>query len=69
VVEIAGVLQTTAQSEGRDAAIVMPANAVLARMWDYARQVQDQYDLVVNFAYDWLPFYLTPFFDRPIAHW
>jgi UDP-glucose:tetrahydrobiopterin glucosyltransferase len=37
-------------------------------MWDYARQVQDQYDLVVNFAYDWLPFYLTPFFDQPIAH-
>jgi len=22
----------------------------------------------VNFAYDWLPFYLTPFFQRPIAH-
>ncbi len=68
VVEIEGVLQTTAQSEGREAAIAMPANAVLANMWVYARQVQDQYDVLVNFAYDWLPFYLTPFFERPIAH-
>lgn len=68
LVEVAGALQTTAQNEGREAAITMPANAVLANMWDYARQVQDQYDLVVNFAYDWLPFYLTPFFNCPIAH-
>ena len=37
-------------------------------MWDYARQVQTDYDLIVNFAYDWLPLYLTPFFNRPIAH-
>jgi UDP-glucose:tetrahydrobiopterin glucosyltransferase len=68
VVEIEGILQTTAQSEGRDASIAMPANAVLANMWTYAYQVQDQYDVLMNFAYDWLPFYLTPFFDRPIAH-
>ena len=68
VVEIEGVLQTTAQSEGREAEITMPVNAVLANMWTYARQVQDQYDVLVNFAYDWLPFYLTPLFDRPIAH-
>jgi UDP-glucose:tetrahydrobiopterin glucosyltransferase len=68
VVEIEGTLQPTAQSEGRNAAIAMPADAVLANMWAYAHGVQHQYDLLVNFAYDWLPFYLTPFFDRPIAH-
>ncbi|MBW4579764.1 MAG: glycosyltransferase family 4 protein [Tildeniella nuda ZEHNDER 1965/U140] len=68
LVEIEGALQTTAQSAGRDAPIAMPADALLANMWTYARQVQDQYDVLVNFAYDWLPFYLTPFFDRPIAH-
>ena len=68
IVAIEGALQTTAQSEGRDASIAMPANAVLANMWMYAHQVQDEYDLLLNFAYDWLPFYLTPFFDRPIAH-
>ncbi|MFQ3637055.1 MAG: glycosyltransferase family 4 protein, partial [Cyanobacteriota bacterium] len=37
-------------------------------MWDYARQMQHDFDLLVNFAYDWLPLYLTPFFQRPVAH-
>jgi UDP-glucose:tetrahydrobiopterin glucosyltransferase len=46
----------------------MPANSVLANLWDLAFQIQDDYDLLVNFAYDWLPFYLTSFFNRPIAH-
>lgn len=68
IVEVSGALQTTAQSEGRDAWITMPPNSVLANLWDYARQIQDEYDLLLNFAYDWLPFYLTPFFRRPIAH-
>lgn len=68
LVEIPGELQITAQSQGRDALITLPQNSVLGNMWDYARQQQQQYDLLFNFAYDWLPFYLTPFFDRPIAH-
>ncbi len=68
LVEIPGVLQTTAQTAGRTAAITLPGNSVLANMWDYARQVQSTYDLFLNFAYDWLPFYLTPFLQRPIAH-
>jgi UDP-glucose:tetrahydrobiopterin glucosyltransferase len=68
VVEIPGELQTTAQTEGRNAWVEMPPNSVLANMWEYARQVQGDYDLIINFAYDWLPFYLTPFFQCPIAH-
>jgi len=68
VIEIPGELQITAQSEGRDAWVVMPGNPVLAGMWEYTRQVQQQYDLILNFAYDWLPFYLTPFLTCPVAH-
>jgi UDP-glucose:tetrahydrobiopterin glucosyltransferase len=68
VIEIAGTLQSTAQNEGRDAAIAMPNNSVLANMWAYAQRIQDQYDLILNFAYDWLPFYLTPFLHIPVAH-
>ncbi len=68
LVQIPGNLQIIAQSQSRTAPITMPENSVLANMWDYARQVQDDYDLIVNFAYDWLPFYLTPFFNCPIAH-
>ncbi len=68
VVQIAGNFQIIAQSQERIDPITMPADSVLANMWEYARQVQAEYDLVVNFAYDWLPFYLTPFFSRAIAH-
>ncbi len=68
LMEIAGVLQPTAQTEGRDAFITMPGDSVVAAMADYGRQVQADYDLILNFAYDWLPLYLTPFFQCPIAH-
>lgn len=68
IIEIEGTLQGSAQHHGRDALNCLPANSVLEQMWDYARQVQHAYHLIVNFAYDWLPFYLTPWFDRPVAH-
>ncbi len=66
VVQIPGAVQESAQTQARTAPIV--TSTVLANIWDYARQVQLQYDLLVNFAYDWLPFYLTPFLHRPVAH-
>lgn len=62
LVQIPGNLQIIAQSQERNAPITMPGNSVLANMWEYTYQVQAEYDLIVNFAYDWLPFYLTPFF-------
>lgn len=68
IVQISGNPQPLAQHDRRDGAIVFPANSVLANMWNHARQVQDEFDLLLNFAYDWLPFYLTPFFQTPIAH-
>ncbi len=68
LVTIEGNLQITAQSQDRNALITLPQNSVLGNMWNYARTVQQDYDLLLNFAYDWLPFYLTPFFKCPIAH-
>ncbi|MEM7554789.1 MAG: glycosyltransferase family 4 protein [Cyanobacteria bacterium P01_A01_bin.84] len=68
IVEIEGNLQVIAQSQERADPINMPGNPLLGNMWQYARQVEGEYDLIVNFAYDWLPFYLTPFFKTPIAH-
>lgn len=66
--EIPGQLQPLAQTQERTDPIVMPTDAVVANLWRYADQVQSNYNVLVNFAYDWLPFYLTPWFDRPIAH-
>ncbi len=68
IVQIPGNLQIIAQSQQRHAPVTLPKNSLLANMWEYARQVQSEYNLIVNFAYDWLPFYLTPFFNTPIAH-
>jgi len=65
---IEGNLQVAAQTLSRATPIEMPGNPILGLMWDYARSVQSDWDLIVNFAFDWLPFYLTPFFDCPIAH-
>jgi UDP-glucose:tetrahydrobiopterin glucosyltransferase len=66
--QVAGTVQIPAQSQSRQVPITLPPDAVLAQMWRSVRQIQSQYDLVINFAYDWLPFYLTPWFDTPVAH-
>ena len=68
VTTIPGNLQVPVQTQSRDVPICLPDDSVLANMWEYARQVQHKYDLIVNFAFDWLPFYLTPFFQTKIAH-
>jgi UDP-glucose:tetrahydrobiopterin glucosyltransferase len=68
IIPIPGALQLTAQTQEQAAAIVMPGDPVLANMWAKARAIQHDYDIIFNTAFDWLPFYLTPFFDRPIAH-
>ncbi len=68
IVEISGKLQTSALGQGRDTPTIITPSSVLSNFWEYGRKVQKEYDLIVNFAYDWLPFYLTPFFTCPIAH-
>ncbi|MFN3680122.1 glycosyltransferase family 4 protein [Thermosynechococcus sp.] len=66
--EVPGALQVPAQHQTRDQPITLPPNSVLANMWARVRQLQAQFDVIVNFAYDWLPFYLTPFLHRPVGH-
>lgn len=66
---VAGNFSELAQNCPNQDTVVIPDNSILEKMWEYARQVQHNYDLVINFAYDWLPLYLTPFFERPVAHW
>ncbi|NJN32660.1 MAG: glycosyltransferase family 4 protein [Synechococcales cyanobacterium RM1_1_8] len=65
---VPGQLQSTAQNQGRQAGIEMPAHSALAQAWEAARNCQGNYDIILNFAYDWLPFYLTPFFSIPVVH-
>lgn len=65
---VAGQWQIPQQTLDPQAPMCLPDDSVLINLWEQARERQAQYDLIVNFAYDWLPFYLTPFFQRPVAH-
>ena len=66
LVQIPGAWQPTAQHQAPSP--LAGTSSALANAWAYARQCQGAYDLLVNFAYDWLPFYLTPFLSTPVAH-
>ncbi|MGI8934961.1 MAG: glycosyltransferase [Phormidesmis sp.] len=66
IIQISGSCQPTAQTQNRSAPVIV--GSALANAWAYARQAQANYDLLINFAYDWLPFYLTPFLTTPVAH-
>ncbi len=66
---VPGQPQTFAQNQARQTPILMPADPLLGNLWERVRQLQADCDLIVNFAYDWLPFYLTSFLSKPVAHW
>lgn len=67
--QIPGALQLSAHSDHRDTMVSVPADGVLAAMCEWARVHQDEFDVILNLAYDWLPYYLTPFFvTTPLAH-
>lgn len=69
VMQVDGVLQAAAIKGEVDKIIGLAHDSVLKQMWDYAQQKQAHYDVIVNFAYDVLPFELTPKFNTPIMHW
>jgi UDP-glucose:tetrahydrobiopterin glucosyltransferase len=67
--QIPGTLQPSAHADGRDAVVTVSADSVLAAMCEWARAHQGAFDVILNMAYDWLPFYLTSFFETtPLAH-
>jgi len=68
LIELPGSLQPKAQRFSRSENPTAPKDAVLIKMCDYAHKHQHRYDLIINFSYDWLPIYLTPSFEVPLAH-
>lgn len=65
---VPGKGQISVQTQDEDAPISLPVNSVLANLWQKAKEIQHDYDIVINYAYDWLPFYLTPFFETILVH-
>ncbi len=56
-------------SAARDGFPLTSGYGVLERMWDCARGVQDDFDVIIGMTYDWLSYFLTPFFRTSVLHW
>lgn len=69
VYPVAGEPSPSATQAEWNAVSEVRSGGVLENMWELALREQDAYDAVVGVSYDWLPFYLTPFFSRPVGHW
>ncbi len=67
--QVAGKMSRSATRANRNTRTALRTRGVLENMWDEALRVQGEYDVVIGVSYDWLPFYLTPFFSTPVAHW
>jgi UDP-glucose:tetrahydrobiopterin glucosyltransferase len=65
---VAGRAQPTAAATRRATDFTLPPEPVLGAMLEFARARQDEHDAIVNLNHDWLPFYLTGFFDTPLLH-
>jgi UDP-glucose:tetrahydrobiopterin glucosyltransferase len=63
-----GVEQPSWQHQGRQAPVQLPAGSLLANLWRRALAEQQQFDVLLNLGYDWLPLWLTPFTTTPLAH-
>ncbi len=67
--QVVGEMSRSATRAKRDAVTVARTGGVLENMWDRALRLQRDYDAVIGVSYDWLPFYLTPFFSTPVGQW
>ncbi|MEN9206054.1 MAG: glycosyltransferase family 4 protein [Thermostichales cyanobacterium SZTDM-1c_bins_54] len=63
-----GLPGSLAPIQPRDLPIQVLVPSVLCHLWELAFQMQRDFDVVVNWSYDWLPLYLTSFFQVPVAH-
>jgi UDP-glucose:tetrahydrobiopterin glucosyltransferase len=60
--------QPSWQHRPREAAVELPADALLARLWRRALCEQARFDVILNLGYDWLPLWLTPHTATPLVH-
>ena len=65
---VAGVDQPSWQHAAQEAAVEIPSEGVLPRLWERALAVGSGADAVINFGYDWLPLWLTQRVQQPLFH-
>ena len=65
---IDGIDQPSWQHQKKTDPVLIPSNSVLPKLWEAVIDVANQYDAVINFAYDWLPLWLTKTQEIKIFH-
>jgi UDP-glucose:tetrahydrobiopterin glucosyltransferase len=68
IIEVSGKPQPLWQQLNRDAQIVQPPDGLLTAMCTKAWDIQEEFDAIINFGYDWLPMWLTRCFKTPLLH-
>lgn len=66
LISIPGALQAYISASNKPDLYQIPTNSFLANSLRYAQK--KHYDFVINCSNDWLPYFMTPFFDRPLLH-
>ena len=59
IILIDGIDQPSWQHQNKSDPVLIPSNSVLPRLWEAVIALENQSDAVINFAYDWLPLWLT----------
>jgi UDP-glucose:tetrahydrobiopterin glucosyltransferase len=68
VYQVEGRVPAYATTAARDLPITAQADGVLERMWELAAREQDRFDAIIGINYDWLAYYVTPYFRTPVGH-
>ena len=56
---IDGIDQPSWQHQKKTDPVLIPSNSVLPKLWEAVIDLENEADAVINFAYDWLPLWLT----------
>ena len=65
---IDGFDQPSWQHQEKSDPVLIPSNSVLPKLWEDVIQIANYSDAVINFAYDWLPLWLTKIQRVKIFH-
>ncbi len=65
---IDGVDQPSWQHQKKTDPVLIPSNSVLPKLWEDVIDIENESDAVINFAYDWLPLWLTKTQPKKIFH-
>ena len=68
IILIDGIDQPSWQHQSKTDPVFIPSNSVLPKLWEKAIEKANQSDAVINFAYDWLPLWLTKIQGIKIFH-